>query len=92
MCVHVCECAYTGSADLADEGEDAKAGHLDQGHGACAHPAGKLSGVAGLGGLSQEGGEATDDAAAQHDGAAQNLYLAQDLVHLMQCLQHKQKL
>lgn len=75
--------------DLSYEGEDAKAGHLDQGDRASAHPSRKLGGVAGLGRLSQECGEAADEAAAQHDGAAQNLYLTQDLVHLMQCLQEQ---
>lgn len=74
-------------ADLSYEGEDAKAGHLDQGDRASAHSPRKLSGVTSLGRLSQEGGEATDEAAAQHDGAAQNLHLTQDLVHLMQRLQ-----
>jgi len=57
-------------SDLAYEGEDAKAGHLDEGDRPSAHPSGKLGGVACLGWLSQEGGEATDDAAAQHDGTA----------------------
>ena len=57
-------------SDLAYEGEDAKAGHLDEGDRPRAHPSGKLGGVACLCWLGQEGGEATDDAAAQHDGAA----------------------
>ncbi len=57
-------------SDLAYEGEDAEAGHLDEGDRASAHPSGKLGGVACLCWLGQEGGEATDDAAAQHDGAA----------------------
>ena len=72
--------------DLAYEGEDTKAGHLDQGNRAGAHPAGKLSGVARLGRLSQEGGQAADEAAAKHDRTAQNFHLAQNFVHLMQCL------
>ena len=72
---------------MAYEGENAKAGHLDQGDGASAHAPGKLGGVVGLGGFSQEGGQAADEAAAQHDRAAQDLHLAQDLMHLMQRLQ-----
>ena len=81
--------ALSGKAcktDLANEGEDAKGGHLDKRDAASAHAPCKLGGVAGLGRLSQEGGQATDEAAAQHDGAAQDLHLAQDLVHLMQRL------
>ena len=73
-------------SNLSNEGEDAKAGHLDQGDRACTHATSKLSRVARLGGLGQEGGEASDEAAAQHDRAAQNLNLAQDLVHLVQGL------
>ena len=57
-------------SDLAYEGEDAKAGHLDEGDRPSAHPSGKLRGVACLCWLGQKGGEAADDAAAQHDGAA----------------------
>ena len=69
----LCVCATsTGGpgSDLAYEGEDAEASHLDEGDRPGAHPSGKLGGVACLCWLSQEGGEATDDAAAQHDGTA----------------------
>ncbi len=69
LCVRINSTGGTGS-DLAYEGEDAKAGHLDEGYRASAHPSGKLGGVACLCWLGKEGGEATDDAAAQHDGAA----------------------